>query len=156
MDLDIFKSNFDIAEVIGSFIPLKKSGVNFEACCPFHNEKSPSFIVSPQKQIYKCFGCGAGGDVISFVKDYKKLEFREAIEELCAMYNIANPISKAPSKTKQIQESLKNLSDRFTQNLLSDDEIAQKMIRKNKSRYLILSISVCFAILMTGAYGVLL
>lgn len=127
MDLDIFKSNFDIAEVIGSFIPLKKSGVNFEACCPFHNEKSPSFIVSPQKQIYKCFGCGAGGDVISFVKDYKKLEFREAIEELCAMYNIANPMTKAPSKTKQIQESLKNLSDRFTQNLLSDDEIAQKI-----------------------------
>ena len=118
MDLDVFKTQLDIVDVIGGFIPLKRSGVNYTCCCPFHSEKSPSFIVSPQKQIYKCFGCGAGGDVITFVKEYKKIEFKEAVSELCEMYHLNNPLSKKESVSKGLQERLKQLSDVFVSNLL--------------------------------------
>ena len=118
MDLDVFKTQLDIVDVIGGFIPLKRSGVNYTCCCPFHSEKSPSFIVNPQKQIYKCFGCGAGGDVITFVKEYKKIEFKEAVSELCEMYHLSNPLSKKESVSKGLQERLKQLSDVFVSNLL--------------------------------------
>ena len=123
MDLDVFKTQLDIVDVIGGFIPLKRSGVNYTCCCPFHSEKSPSFIVSPQKQIYKCFGCGAGGDVITFVKEYKKIEFKEAVSELCEMYHLSNPLSKKESVSKGLQERLKQLSDVFVSNLLEGHSV---------------------------------
>ncbi|WP_022961594.1 DNA primase [Halopseudomonas pelagia] len=72
----------DIVEVVGSRLKLKKTGKNFSALCPFHNEKSPSFSVSPDKQFYYCFGCGAGGNALSFVMDFERLDFPQAVEEL--------------------------------------------------------------------------
>lgn len=72
----------DIVELISSYIPLKKAGRNFKANCPFHSEKTPSFIVSPDKQIYHCFGCNEGGNSLSFLMKYERLDFREAIETL--------------------------------------------------------------------------
>ncbi len=72
----------DIVEVVGSRVQLKKSGKNYSACCPFHDEKTPSFTVSPQKQFYYCFGCGAGGNVIGFLMEHDHLDFPTAIEEL--------------------------------------------------------------------------
>lgn len=78
----------DIVEVIESYIQLKKSGSNYKALCPFHSEKTPSFIVSPAKQIYHCFGCGVGGDVINFVMRYEKISFVEAVVLLAERANI--------------------------------------------------------------------
>ncbi|MCK4994003.1 MAG: DNA primase [Candidatus Omnitrophica bacterium] len=72
----------DITEIIAGYIPLKKAGRNFKALCPFHHEKSPSFVVSPDKQIFHCFGCGAGGDVFSFVMKNERMEFPEAVKFL--------------------------------------------------------------------------
>jgi len=72
----------DIVELISSYIPLKRAGRNFKANCPFHNEKTPSFIVSPDKQIYHCFGCGEGGNALSFLMKYEHLDFKEALEVL--------------------------------------------------------------------------
>ena len=72
----------DIVEVIGELITLKKAGANFSGLCPFHKEKTPSFVVSPDKQIYHCFGCGEGGDAISFIMNYKNLGFMESLEYL--------------------------------------------------------------------------
>src|SRR5438477_6513512 len=72
----------DIVDVIGSYVPLKRAGANFVALCPFHKEKSPSFHVNPQRQIFHCFGCHKGGDVFSFVKDFENLSFPEAVERL--------------------------------------------------------------------------
>lgn len=78
----------DIEEVVSDYVPLKKKGQNLWACCPFHNEKSPSFSVSPAKQIYKCFGCGKAGDPIQFVMDVEGIGFNEAIRQLAQKYGI--------------------------------------------------------------------
>jgi DNA primase len=72
----------DIVEVIGSYFPLKRAGTSFRALCPFHREKSPSFHVSPQKQAYYCFGCGAGGSVFKFVMEYERVDFATAVQRL--------------------------------------------------------------------------
>jgi len=78
----------DIAQVLGEFVRLKKKGRNFEALCPFHTEKTPSFKISVEKQIYHCFGCGKGGNVFSFLMEHEKLTFIEAVRQLAAKANI--------------------------------------------------------------------
>lgn len=80
--LELIASANDIVEVIGSYFPLKRAGATYKALCPFHQEKSPSFTVNPQRQIFKCFGCGAGGGVFKFVELYENLSFPEAVKKL--------------------------------------------------------------------------
>ena len=80
--IDDLLGRTDIVEVVGARLKLKKTGKNYSALCPFHNEKSPSFSVSPDKQFYYCFGCGAGGNALSFVMDFERLDFPEAVEDL--------------------------------------------------------------------------
>ena len=87
--VDEIKSRCNIVDVIGRVVPLKKSGSKFKGVCPLHNEKTPSFVVSETKQIFTCFGCGATGDVIAFVKRYYNLEFRGAVEMLAREYGIS-------------------------------------------------------------------
>jgi len=82
------KSIIDITDIIGNYVQLKKQGSNFSGLCPFHSEKTPSFIVSPAKQIYHCFGCGASGDAIKFIMEIEKLSYPEAIEKLASMFNL--------------------------------------------------------------------
>lgn len=89
--IDDLIARADIVDIIDSRIPLKKSGGNYVARCPFHNEKTPSFTVSREKQIYHCFGCGASGSVIGFLMDYDHLSFPEAIEELAQMHGLQVP-----------------------------------------------------------------
>lgn len=86
--IDRIFSVTDIVEVVGDFITLKRKGVNYTACCPFHSEKTPSFIVSPAKGLYKCFGCGKGGGAVSFVMEHEKLTYPEALKWLAHKYNI--------------------------------------------------------------------
>src|SRR3990167_4287084 len=81
----------DIVSVIERYVPLKKSGSNYTALCPFHNEKSPSFSVSPTKQFFYCFGCGASGNAIGFIMDYERIEFVEAIENLAHQLGLQMP-----------------------------------------------------------------
>ena len=81
----------DIAELIGTYTPLKRAGKNFKGLCPFHNEKTPSFTVTPDKQIFHCFGCGAGGNVISFVMKLERLEFPDAVRFLADKAGIEVP-----------------------------------------------------------------
>lgn len=87
--IDQVRSRIDIHEVISKFVELKKSGNGFAGCCPFHNEKTPSFRVTPSKEIFKCFGCGKGGDAIGFIMEHEKRTFTEAIEWLANFYNVA-------------------------------------------------------------------
>src|SRR6516165_1031626 len=78
----------DIVEVIGSYFPLKRAGANFKALCPFHQEKTPSFMVSPSRQTFHCFGCGAGGSVFRFVMEYEHVDFPEAVRKLATRAGI--------------------------------------------------------------------
>ena len=82
------KNRIDIEEVVSDFVSLKRKGQNLWACCPFHNEKTPSFSVSPAKGFYKCFGCGKGGDSIDFVMEAEKLNYLEALRYLAKKYGI--------------------------------------------------------------------
>src|SRR5258708_33243515 len=76
------KEKLDIVPFIAEYIPLKKAGRNFKCPCPFHNEKSPSLVVSPERQIWHCFGCGKGGDAFTFLIEYENMEFVEAFPVL--------------------------------------------------------------------------
>lgn len=93
--IDQVQEKTDIVEVISRYIPLKKTGRNYKAPCPFHHEKTPSFVVSQDKQIYHCFGCGAGGNVFSFLMRYENMQFPEAVESLAEKAGIAMPRSAA-------------------------------------------------------------
>jgi len=89
--IDDLLTRADIVEVIGRRIPLKKAGREFQACCPFHSEKTPSFTVSPTKQFYHCFGCGAHGSALGFLMEYDRLSFPEAVEELASSMGLEVP-----------------------------------------------------------------
>jgi DNA primase len=89
--IDEIVARSDIVEVIGARVPLKKSGREFKACCPFHNEKTPSFWVSPDKQFYHCFGCEAHGTVIGFLMQYEKMEFPDAVADLAQRAGLEMP-----------------------------------------------------------------
>src|SRR5580698_932891 len=81
-------SKIDIIDIVGEFVKLKKRGANYLGLCPFHNEKTPSFTVSPTKEIYKCFGCGRSGNTISFLMEHEKYSYVEALKWLAAKYNV--------------------------------------------------------------------
>ncbi|TLP36869.1 DNA primase [Arcobacter arenosus] len=127
--IENLKNHLDIVDVISQYVELKKSGANFKACCPFHGEDTPSFVVSPAKQIYHCFGCGAGGNnAISFVMEYEKLSFPEAIEKLASMYNF----NLSYDETNQKKQDLKVLEEvnKFYQKLFVNNTIAKEYIKK--------------------------
>lgn len=101
--IENLKNNLDVVDVVSQFIELKKTGANFKACCPFHGETTPSFVVSPAKQIYHCFGCGVGGDSIKFVMEYEKLSYPETIEKLASMYNFNLEYENTSEKQQDIR-----------------------------------------------------
>ncbi|MCB9065044.1 MAG: DNA primase [Chitinophagales bacterium] len=121
----------DVVDVLGQFVRLKKRGANYIAVCPFHNEKTPSFYVSPAKGIYKCFGCGKGGNVVTFIQDHEKLTYPEAIKWLADYYKIEiQETEKTPEqKEKQLaEESLRILNEyaaQYFQDILLNDEEGQ-------------------------------
>lgn len=126
---DKVRDRVDIEEVVGDYVPLKKKGQNLWACCPFHNEKSPSFSVSPAKQIYKCFGCGKAGDPIQFVMDIEGIGFNEAIRQLAGKYGIEIEEEKhvTPEEVQAYNEReslyiiLNFAKEFFAQNLQSEE-----------------------------------
>ena len=124
----------DIGEVIGRRVEIKKAGKEFKACCPFHNEKTPSFTISPEKGFYHCFGCGAHGTALGFLMDYERLTFVEAIEEVAKMLGVTVPKTKeniAKSKERNsLKDLLQNISTYYEQNLKGSD----KAIKYLKSR----------------------
>ncbi|MBI4368357.1 MAG: DNA primase [Candidatus Omnitrophica bacterium] len=103
--IDQVQSLSDIVEVISAYIPLKRAGRNFKANCPFHQEKTPSFMVNPEKQIFHCFGCGAGGDVFSFLMKYEQMSFPEALKQLAERARVTLPESSSfsPRERSQIE-----------------------------------------------------
>ena len=111
--IDDLLSRTDVVEVVDSRVKLKKAGKNYQACCPFHNEKSPSFTVSQDKQFYHCFGCGAHGNAISFIMEFDRLEFVEAIEDLARYHGLEVPREKG-SRPAMSEEKKQQLQDDYT------------------------------------------
>lgn len=109
--IDSLLDRTDIVDVIGTRIDLKKKGKDHWACCPFHNENSPSFSVNASKQFYYCFGCGASGTAVKFLQEYENLSFVEAIEELARTAGVDVPREEVSEKTKQRQKQRKTLHD---------------------------------------------
>lgn len=126
--IDQIQEKADIVEVISRYIPLKKIGRNYKTTCPFHNEKTPSFIVSPDKQIYHCFGCGAGGNVFSFLMKYENLQFPEAVEMLAQKTGIVLPRAGGRDDSNSLTNQLYKINESagaFFQNCLSNNRAAK-------------------------------
>jgi len=112
----------DVVELIDRRVPLKRVGSEFHACCPFHDEKTPSFTVSPRKQFYHCFGCGAHGTVIGFLMQYEGLEFLDAVEELARAAGLEVPRSGKQQDRPDtgLYDILENCSTFYIEQLKSD------------------------------------
>lgn len=122
------KSKIDIVPFISEFIPLRQMGRNFKALCPFHGEKTPSFVVSPERQIWHCFGCGKGGDIFTFLMEYEKLDFVEALRELAKRTGV-KLTTLTPSKTEQAKERLyqiNHFASEFYHYILTQHKIGEK------------------------------
>lgn len=114
--IDDLLARTDIANVIDSYVPLKKAGNEFKACCPFHEEKTPSFTVSPDKQFYHCFGCGAHGTAIGFLMDYERLGFVEAVTELAIRAGVSVPTvdTSTPHEKEEDKSNIKGIFEALT------------------------------------------
>src|SRR6266705_4765097 len=114
--LEQVRAASDIVEVIGSYLPLKRAGANFVTLCPFHKEKTPSFNVHPNRQIFHCFGCHKGGDVFTFVQEYENVSFPEAVHRLAERARIPLEFEKTPGSQKQrfLKETLLQIHEQIT------------------------------------------
>ena len=115
--IENLKTRLDIVDVVGHYMELKKNGANWKCVCPFHDDSNPSLVVSPSKQIYHCFSCGAGGDSIKFVMEYEKLTYPETIEKLATMYNFSLDYTASDGKIKEDRKLLENINMFFKKNL---------------------------------------
>ena len=128
--LEQIRAASDIVDVIGAAIPLKRAGANFVALCPFHREKTPSFNVNPQKQIFHCFGCHKGGDVFAFVKEYESVDFPDAVRRLAERARIPLETESQPgqSQSRHLKDQLLQVHEQLTQRwqtALEKDSAAQ-------------------------------
>jgi DNA primase len=138
--IDELIARADIVEVINARVPLKKKGREYTACCPFHNEKTPSFTVSETKQFYHCFGCGAHGTAIGFLMEYEHLDFVDAIETLAADYHIDVPREHSPDSASHARDDkqplydvLEQASNLYQQQLRQSDRAIQYLKQRELS-----------------------
>ena len=130
--IDELIARADIVEIIGSRVPLKKAGREYKACCPFHDEKTASFWVSPEKQFYHCFGCGAHGTALGFLMNHEQLPFPEAVEELAGRLGLEVPHEGGGAKSPRAQEELTEMLARvagYYQECLQGNERARAYLR---------------------------
>ena len=132
--IDGLLARVDIVELIGSRVPLKRKGKEYTACCPFHDERTPSFYVSPTKQFYHCFGCGAHGTPIKFLMEYDRLEFVDAVEELAKRLGLEVPREdgsgrEAPREGQDLYAAL-DAAQRYFQRELANSEVAKRYLEK--------------------------
>lgn len=136
--LEEIRDKVDIYELISQYVNLKRSGANYIGLCPFHNEKTPSFSLSPSKGIFKCFGCGEGGDVISFVMKREGLGFREAIKFLADKYNIELRQAHYSKKDKELKDKAQRFYEinrqaaLFFYNNLKNSKLGMNYLRKRE------------------------
>ena len=121
-------SRIDILDVVGEFVKLKRRGANYLGLCPFHNEKTPSFTVSPSKEIYKCFGCGKSGNTISFIMEHEKYSYVEALKWLANRYGIEVEETFASNEQREQYQTayslfiINNFAEQFFTKTLTETE----------------------------------
>ena len=129
--IEDLKSQINIVDVVGRVVALKRAGANHKGVCPFHNEKTPSFVVSEQKQIFTCFGCGASGDVIKFTQRYYNLDFNEAVDKLAGEYGITIKRSSFGEDREKYYEINKEAA-RFFYRAFTEEKNAGYTYMKNR------------------------
>ena len=132
----------DIYEIIKSYMTneIKKTGTTFKACCPFHEEKTPSFTITPERGMFKCFGCGEGGDAISFVMKHEHYSFYEAITDIAKRFNLPAPKKMNDQEKKQAEEQQKKKEAMLIVNEFAKDHFFQNL-KNNKPEYITKRIS---------------
>jgi DNA primase len=131
--IDELLARVDIVDVVQQRVPLKRAGREWTACCPFHDERTPSFYVSPAKQFYHCFGCGAHGSAVKFLMEYDRLEFPDAVEELAQSVGLTVPHEGGPARPREDHTDLYALLDAaagFYQRALPDSSAAKAYCKK--------------------------
>ncbi len=141
---DLLKE-LDIVEVISSYIDLKRSGSNYKANCPFHPDDTPSLFVSPQKGIWKCFGCGVGGDFIKFVALYENLSYTQAALEIAKKYGIRLKISGSSSDNSKVLEAMAVVSEIYERNLSKNRDAVEYLRGRGTDPYVIKKFKIGFA-----------
>ncbi len=150
--IDDLLDRIDIVDVVDRRVKLRKTGKNFSACCPFHDEKTPSFSVNPEKQFYYCFGCGAGGNALGFIMDYERMDFPEAVESLAHTVGLEVPKEETKPGEKPQQDSNRPLFDqleqaaRFYEHALRKHPDAKRAVTYLKKRGLTGEIAKAFRI----------
>ena len=150
--IDDLLARVNIVDVVDSRIKLKRAGKNYSALCPFHKEKSPSFSVSPDKQFYYCFGCGAGGNALGFVMEHDRLSFPEAVDELARLVGMEvpkeslQPADSARDRQIKSQFSLLDKANQFYQQQLRASDQRQRAVNYLKQRGLTGQIAAQFQI----------
>jgi DNA primase len=149
------KDAADIVECISEWVPLKKSGSNYKGCCPFHSEKTPSFMVNPSHQFFHCFGCGESGDIFSFIMKYHRLSFPEALKKLANRYSIILPEKKISPREMAKIENLNRLyeitektAEIYHQNLInnfSENRAGQYLQQRGISKDIVKSFYLGYA-----------
>ncbi len=146
--IDDLLNRIDIVSLIGSRMELRKAGREYSARCPFHDERTPSFTISPNKQFYHCFGCGAHGNALGFLMDYDRLEFRDAVEELASMAGVDVPMEAASGPTRDLRDdySLMEQAERFyRQSLAKHDEAIRYLKERGLNRDVVNRFRIGFA-----------
>ena len=128
-------NHFDIVDIISQYIPLKKAGRNYKALCPFHEEKTPSFVVSPEKQLFHCFGCGVGGNLFTFLMKWEKITFPEAVKMVAEKVGISVPTLDTEKKKGVRREDFYHTNElvaRLFQEILEKNRAIQDYLRKRE------------------------
>ncbi len=138
-EVEQIKERLSVAEIVGEYVKLEKSGVNYKACCPFHNEKTPSFTVNTERNFWYCFGCQEGGDVFTFVQKIEGLEFRDVLERLAERANVELPKFNSAKYKKERSQKQKvldilDLTTKVYQQLLIKGEKSKELLGYLKNR----------------------
>jgi DNA primase len=127
------KEKLTIEEVVSSYVKLEKTGINMKACCPFHNEKTPSFFVSPDRGSFYCFGCSKGGDIFTFIEEIEGVDFKDALKILAEKAGVdISAFSHQPSATSKVDDSLYTILEKATlyfERELEKNDTAKKYLK---------------------------
>ena len=143
-------NRIDVVDIVDQRVKLKKAGANYVACCPFHQEKSPSFTVSPSKQFYHCFGCGAHGSAISFLMEYEGLTFIESIQSIASQLGLSVPNEQTTSKSEKsdyliLEQALMQANQFYKKNLRASTEAIQYLKNRGLSGEIAKQFQIGFA-----------